>query len=348
MVRLTRKHAWAALAIIFLTLILWVLSKHWGNLLNLAGMLVIGIIIAYLLTPLCDLLERKLPRAAAITLILLMVCSALAAFALLFIPRMVREALALVDRFPMIMESVQIILGNLQNHMETMGIPKGIQSSVAAYADELQQKTTDTVMRFLEKTISGISVLPALFIELVLGFYFLKDRDYFGRVLTNLIPLAFRRKILQVASEVNHILHCFIRGEVFIAGIVGILATVGYAAIGLPYALILGFLAGLLEFIPYFGPWLGAIPALLVAWLAGSHKFIWTLAVILLIQQLENVFITPRILGGVVNLHPVYIILSLWTGGMFFGIVGMFLAVPAVLILRVLFKHIYLSIVAIK
>jgi predicted PurR-regulated permease PerM len=164
MVRLTRKHAWAALAIIFLTLILWVLSKHWGNLLNLAGMLVIGIIIAYLLTPLCDLLERKLPRAAAITLILLMVCSALAAFALLFIPRMVREALALVDRFPMIMESVQIILGNLQNHMETMGIPKGIQSSVAAYADELQQKTTDTVMRFLEKTISGISVLPALFI----------------------------------------------------------------------------------------------------------------------------------------------------------------------------------------
>lgn len=348
MMKLTRRHIWAILSIILLLLILWVLSQHWERLRNLIGMVIIGIIIAYILTPICDLLEKKMPRAVAISLILLVVGLALTAFVLLFIPRMVREALALAERFPIMMEYIRNMLRNIQNHMETMGIPKGIQDSLVAYADAFQKKATDTVMRFLERTVSGISMLPTLFIELVLGFYFLKDRDYFGRVLTNLIPLGCRRKIIQVASEMNHILHCFIRGEVFIAGTVGIMATIGYVSIGLPYALILGFLAGLLEFIPYFGPWLGAIPALLVAWLAGSHKFLWTLVVILLIQQLENVFITPRILGGVVNLHPVYIILSLWTGGLFFGIAGMFLAVPVVLIFRVIVKHVYLSIVSIQ
>jgi predicted PurR-regulated permease PerM len=126
------------------------------------------------------------------------------------------------------------------------------------------------------------------------------------------------------------------------------LATVAYLLVGLPYALTLGFLAGLLEFIPYFGPWLGAIPAIIIAYLSGSQTFIWTLVVVLLIQQLEGVLITPRILSGVVNLHPVYVILSLWAGGLFFGIAGMFLAVPSVLILRVIIKHIYLNIVAIK
>ncbi len=346
--KLTRKHAWAALTIIVLLLILWVIYRHWEKIMHLFGMLVVGIIIAYILTPLCDLLERKMPRAAAISLILIAVGSAFAAFVFLFIPRMVKEALALVDRFPDIMRFIRRTLSSIQSRMDTMGIPKGIQNSIAAYADAFQRQTTNTVMGLLERSISGISLLPTLFIELVLGFYFLKDREYFGRVLTNLIPLPSRRKVLLVASEMNYILHCFIRGEVFIAGTVGILATIGYVLVGLPYALILGFLAGLLEFIPYFGPWLGAVPALLIGWLAGSHKFLWTLVVILLIQQLENVFITPKILGGVVNLHPVYIILSLWTGGSFFGVAGMFLAVPAVLILRVIIRHIYLSIVAVK
>jgi predicted PurR-regulated permease PerM len=195
---------------------------------------------------------------------------------------------------------------------------------------------------------STVYKLPSLFIVLVLGFYFLKDREYFGEVLSKLIPIRSRRKVLPVAAEVNHILHCFIRGEVFIASAVGILASAGYLLVGLPYALILGLLAGILEFIPYFGPWLGAIPAVIVACITDTRTLIWTLAVILSIQQLEGVFLTPRILSGVVNLHPVYVILSLWAGGLFFGIVGMFLAVPVVLILRVIFKHIYLSLVAIK
>ena len=345
--KLTRKHAWAAFSIIVLLLILWAMTRHWEKLMHLFSILFISIIIAYILTPLCEYLERRIPRTAAIALILLVVGSFVAAFFLILVPGMVKEALALVDRFPAIMKFIYNITSSIQKHMETMGIPKGIQDSITAYADGFQREAAKTIMRLLERTVSGVTLLPSLFIGLVLGLYFLKDREYFGRILLSLIPLQSRRKIIQAASEINYILHCFIRGEAFIAGTVGIMATIGYLLIGLPYALILGFLAGLLEFIPYFGPWLGAIPALLIGWLMGSHKFLWTLVVIVLIQQLENVFITPKILGGAVDLHPVYIILSLWTGGALFGVAGMFLAVPSVLILRVIVKHIYLNIVAI-
>ena len=345
--RLTRKHAWAALIIIILLLILWSAWRHWEKITRLFGILFISAAIAYILTPLCDFLERRLPRTAAILIIIISVGMIISGFIFLFLPRIIKEALTLADRLPVIVKLIRNTAHSIQNHMESLGVPKGIQNAILTYMDTFQIEITNSLMGFLERSAGVISLLPSLFVELILGFYLLKDREYFGRVLINLIPLACRKRVLQTAAEINHILHNFIRGEVFIAGTVGILATLGYALIGLPYALILGFLAGLLEFIPYFGPWLGAVPALIIAWIAGSHKILWTLIVIILIQQLENIFITPKILGGAVNLHPVYIILSLWAGGVFFGVPGMFLAVPAVLILRIIIKYIYLSIVTI-
>lgn len=346
--KLTKRHIWIGVIIIVGLLIIWVMSHYWTQFSHLIKILIVAIIIAYVLTPLCEFLEKKLPRSFAIGLIILTLGSIITAFILLFIPRMINEFTTLVERFPLIMQYIRNALGTIQNRMEIMGIPKGIQDSITSYADTFQKKATDTTMKSLERMVTGVAILPSLFIELVLGFYFLKDREYFGEMLKKLITIPSRRKILPVASEINHILHRFIRGEVLIATTVGILATVGYLLVGLPYALTLGFIAGILEFIPYFGPWLGAIPALIIAYLSGSQTFIWTLIVVLLIQQLEGVLITPRILSGVVNLHPVYVILSLWAGGLFFGIAGMFLAVPSVLILRVIIKHVYLNIVAIK
>jgi predicted PurR-regulated permease PerM len=346
--KLTKRYVWLFLTIIILIISLFIITTQWDKLASLFKMLVVSIVIAYVLTPLCDILEKKLPRIWAIAVIILTMAALLALIIMFFIPALVNEVMVLIDRFPIMMKSIRNIFSNIQTQMNTMGIPANIQESIVAYVDYFQEQVTAFVMHFLERSVSGITVLPTLFIEIVLGFYFLKDREYFAKVLTNIIPLRSRRSVLQVASEINHILHSFIRGEVFIASVVGTLATAGYLIIGLPYALILGFLAAVLEFIPYFGPWLGAFPAIIIASLAGTGKLLWTLVVIILIQQLENIFIAPKILSQVVDLHPVYIILSLWTGGMFFGVIGMFLAVPSVLILRIIIKHIYLKIVAIR
>lgn len=346
--KLTRRHIWIFLTVLIFAAIVWFIAVQWDKLASLFRMLILGVIIAYIFTPLCDVLERKLSRIWAIAVIVLTMAALLIVIALFFLPRMADEIMELVERFPVLMESIRDVLSNIQAGMDTMGIPDGIQDSINAYSSTFQEKATRFIMNFLDRSVIGVSSLPSLFMGFVLGFYFLKDREYFARVLTNIIPIRSRRTIVLVASQINHILHCFIRGEVFTAAVVGALATTAYLIIGLPYALLLGFLAALFEFIPYFGPWIGAAPALILAYLAGPGKFLWSVVAILLIQQLENVFISPKILGNVVSLHPVYIILALWTGGQFFGIAGMFLAVPAVLILRVIIKHIYLSIVAIK
>ena len=146
----------------------------------------------------------------------------------------------------------------------------------------------------------------------------------------------------------NYILHCFIRGEVFIAGTVGILATIGYVLVGLPLCPDSWFSGRAAGIHPLFRPMAGAVPALLIGWLAGSHKFLWTLVVILLIQQLENVFITPKYWAGGESASGIHYSVLMDRRLFSSGVAGMFLAVPAVLILRVIIRHIYLSIVAVK
>ncbi len=104
--------------------------------------------------------------------------------------------------------------------------------------------------------------------------------------------------------------------------------------------------AGIFEIVPYFGPVLGSIPAVMIALLNSPSKMIATLIVVILVQQLESNIITPKIMGDHVGLHPIYIIVALWLAGVFFGVIGMFFAVPTVLILKVIIKNIYLAIVS--
>ena len=330
------------LSVIPLLLILLAAIMHRQKLLHLLEIIVVAVVIAYILTPLCDVLEKKMPRTAAVAIILLVVCAGLAAFVFFFIPRMAKEAMTLTDRFPAVMQFIRQVLGGIQDRMDSMGIPKGIQDSVSMYADSFQRKATDTVMRFLEHAVSAVSLLPSLLIELILGFTF-KRSGVFLPILTGFIPLTSKDDS-QTVSEINHILHCFIRGEVFIAGTVGILTTAVYLLIGLPCpdTGISGRNAGIHSLLRVAWE-----QCLLVAYLEAL-KVHMDPSRQLMIQQLENAFITPKILSGAVDLHPAYIILSLWAGGLFFGVAGMFLAVPLILILRVIIKHIYLSIVSVQ
>jgi Domain of unknown function DUF20. len=161
-----------------------------------------------------------------------------------------------------------------------------------------------------------------------------------------LIPSKAKGSVLQVASQVNGVLNQFIRGQLLIALVVAIFTTIGYWIIGLPYAMVLGLIAGIFEIIPYFGPFLGAIPALIVAILNSPSKFIWTIIIAVITQQLEGNIFTPKIMGDHVGLHPVYIIIVLWLGGFFFGVLGMLFAVPVTLILNIILKNAYISIVS--
>ncbi|MEG0766830.1 MAG: AI-2E family transporter, partial [Clostridia bacterium] len=164
----------------------------------------------------------------------------------------------------------------------------------------------------------------------LLTFYFLRDRERFCHRLAMWIPIRHRRIAVRTAAESRRALLGYLRGQMVVAGVVGVLTAVGLLIIGVPAWLALGMLMALLDLIPYFGPLLGTIPILLFSAAMGWQKALWALAMVLVVQQIEGNIIAPRVIGDSTGLHPVTVILSLTAGNMVWGPWGMLLALPVV------------------
>jgi len=146
-------------------------------------------------------------------------------------------------------------------------------------------------------------------------------------------------------NKTGEILSCFIQGQLLTALIIGIMETVALAIIGVKYSPILGFIGGISNIIPYFGPFIGAIPSVAVALIDSPVKAFWTVVAFLVIQQIDNAFISPKIIEGRLGLHPITTILAVLAGGEFFGIIGMLVAVPVTAVLKVILKRLIEAIV---
>jgi len=345
--KINRKFFGIVLVILFCVVTIYLFVKEWDSFFQLIKIVFYSVILGYILTPLCSLLEKLVPRPYAVLLLYLFVGGLLALFFILFIPILWKEILSLNEYLPNLSRRVHEFTDEAQKWFRKIGMPEGLRFQIEQYLDGIQRDFFDFIGKIFERMVNGAIRITELFIVPVLSFYFIKDRDYFKKIMTELIPIKWRKDVFKTLRKIHLILNQFIRGELIIVAIVSILATIGFLIIQLPYAVILGIGCGIFEFIPYAGPWLGAIPAVLIAFLNSPSKALWTIITVLIVQQLEGNFITPKIMSTQVELHPVFIILSLWIGGSLFGIMGMFLAVPTVLILRVSLKDLYLKIVSI-
>lgn len=336
------------LALLSFSLLLFAVVSHWEKLSSVFRTIFFAIIISYILVPISEWLERFMPRNIAIIVLFGGVSLLLVAIGFLVVPPFIRQVISLSEYIPQYAYQLKQLAAGFQSRLKNMGLPYGVQQAMEETIEDIQGRlvglTRDTIKRFMD----GASGISEVFMIPVLSFYFLKDRKYFKRLIISLIPSRYRKGIMRTFSEVHYILNRFIRSQIIISLVIWVFSTIGYFIVGIPYALLLGVVAGVFEIIPYFGPWLGAVPAVVITLLNVPSKVIWTIVVTVAVQQLEGSFITPKIMGDHVGLHPVYIILSLWIGGMFFGITGMLLAVPVVLIIRVILKNIYLSIVTVS
>jgi len=168
----------------------------------------------------------------------------------------------------------------------------------------------------------------------------MKDAEFFKKGALSLVPRRWRNEIIGTCREINEILSCFIQGQLLTALIIGIMETVALAIIGVKYSPILGFIGGISNIIPYFGPFIGAIPSVAVALIDSPVKAFWTV-----VQQIDNAFISPKIIEGRLGLHPITTILAVLAGGEFFGIIGMLVAVPVTAVLKVILKRLIEAIV---
>jgi predicted PurR-regulated permease PerM len=177
----------------------------------------------------------------------------------------------------------------------------------------------------------------------IIAFYLLVDLPHIRRVSEDLVPPNAKEEVMVVAHRLNHAVGGFFRGQLAVALIVGIMVSIGLAIIGLPFWLIVGMIAGAFNVIPLIGPWVGAIPGIVIAFTTGGGvgQAIAVAIVMTVAQQIDNHFISPLVMQRAVNLHPAVVMLALLAGGTLGGFFGLLLAVPTAAVLKIILGHLW-------
>ena len=184
--------------------------------------------------------------------------------------------------------------------------------------------------------------LISFILGILISFYLISDLSYFSELIKIVVRVFSKKKMSmrtkKVIKKLNEVVSGFIRGQLLDALIVGILNSIGMVAIGLDFAIVIGMMAGACNVIPYFGMYIAMVPAVIVGLLSGVPMKALLAALIMIgVQQIDTMVISPRVIGGSVGLHPVFVILSITVAGSYFGLFGMLLAVPVAAMIKVLF-----------
>ncbi|MBU3181189.1 AI-2E family transporter [Clostridium psychrophilum] len=197
------------------------------------------------------------------------------------------------------------------------------------------------VYSYLSVSINGIvslfagigNILINSFIGLFISFYLLKDYEFFKNLYLNSVSFIMKeskyRRLNKTIFEVNGIMSSFIRGQLLDGLIVGLISSIGLSIIGLDFAFLIGLTAGISNIIPYVGPLIGCIPAVIIGLLSPNPIMaLWAVLLLLAVQQLDSAVISPKIVGDSMGLHPIFVIMAITIGGSLAGILGMLLSVP--------------------
>ncbi len=303
---------------------------------RIALLLLVASTLAYLLCPLERLFRQRLRLSQGLASVLAFASAALAlaVLAVFGIPALLRQVAALGQSAPQLVESFGDLLRALSARMAALGLPEETVLALQSRAGDLLTLFAEFLFSRLMQVVQGVSNLGYLLFAPVLAFYMLRDRRRLFAYLTRLIPSRVRKPVLRVALAVRDAMAAYVHGQLTVSAITGTLTALGLLVIGLPAWLALGLVMAVCNLIPYFGPWLGMIPIALFSVTKGFPTFLGGIAVVLLAQQIENLVVSPHVIGDTASLHPALVVLFLIAGGWLAGLPGMFYAIPAALSLR--------------
>jgi predicted PurR-regulated permease PerM len=337
----------------------------------------IAALIAFLLKPVVRFFHHrcKIPRVLSVLLSYLFLILIILLSPLIFIPAII-DAFSFLDKI-----DYKILIDNSLNWAEQTLIGlENVNTKILGFYLDLDT-VVDSLLGFLQNTSAEITPTATITNSLrsvatvtfdvatnlvgtmssgVLGFivilasaiYLSLDGHKFGRQFLNAIPEAYRPEVEILLSQLRKTWRAYFRGQLNLMLFIGLITWMGNTAIGLPGALALGVIAGILELIPGLGPFLAAVPAVIIALLQGStylevNHFVFALIVIGLytaIQQIENTFIVPHILGEAVDLHPLVVMLGVVVGANVAGLLGALLAAPVIASIREIVRYLYAKI----
>lgn len=295
-------------------------------------------ILFYLCRPLIQVLESwRVPRTAAILLIFLLIISLLTFIVLKIGPIVQQQFVNLYDNIPGMIKAIQGGLALLEEKMDT--VPPYVQETVNYIGGQLESIFKQTGA-FVGNFLSGLfELMFAIIVVPFILFYLLKDSEKFVPQVVRLFPSSKEKEIRDVLSDMDNALGSYIQGQLFVSMCVGVLLFIGYMIIGLDYALLLALIGMVLNVIPFLGPFLAGVPAVIVAFFQDPMMVVWALIAMTVAQQTESNLISPQVIGHKLNIHPLMIILLILVGGKIAGILGMILIVPSYAVLKVIAKH---------
>lgn len=282
--------------------------------------------------PLCRALERRLPASGAAAVSLLVLLLGAGGVVLVLLPPLLRQLSQLAEALPALISWVQARYGDLQAWMAQRGM--NLTTVLDGLIPQIGQKAGAVLSALADMAAGAVQGLGKVLLAPLLAFYLLRDRARFSLWLTMVIPVQHRARAVRAAREMRRETAGFLRGQLMLSLAVGAMTALALLLTGTPGWLLLGALMGVLELVPYIGPFLAGVPAVLLALQGGWIRALWTLAVLLIVQQIESAFLSPRLLSGATQLHPLIVLLAVSAGGMIGGAWGMMLVIPAVVSVR--------------
>jgi predicted PurR-regulated permease PerM len=318
--------------------------------------------IVFLLNPVVTRLQaRHIPRALGTGLSYVAVVGLTALVILLVAPLATRQYDDLADRWPELRKDLEEDVNNLSQRSEENQWPIRFptwdelenQFSAKDAADtnndgvvsqaEEQDRFAAQISTARELALKVFHVGIIFLIGPIIAFYLLVDLPHIRRVFRSLVPERARGDSMVLTRRLSTAIGGYFRGQLAVAFVVGIMASIGMLIIDLPFWLIVGMIAGLFNMIPLIGPWVGAVPGIIIAFTTGggTSKAIAVAVVMAIVQQIDNHFISPMVMQRAVKLHPAVVMLALLAGGTLAGFFGLLLAVPTVATLKIVCGHVW-------
>lgn len=288
----------------------------------------LAIVLTYLLAPAVDYLQRHgMRRATAILLLYLLITLGTAVAVVYLLPGFLDEINRLGAQLPSYARRARALLEGVRQDAASATLPAGVRNALLERIDGTEAWVSARLAALTDGLMRAVLGAAPLLLAPVIAFYLLNDLERFRAAVT--ARLAGRgQRWLELLRAIDRVVAGFIRGQLLVAGCVGVLVTLASALLGLRFPVLLGLFAGLADLVPYFGPAIGAVPVLAMALLESPATMIQVLLALLLIQWLENTILAPRVLGQTVGLHPLAVIAALLVAGRHFGLPGLLLAVP--------------------
>jgi len=298
-----------------------------------------ALMLAYFFDPLYKfLLNKKAPKVLAIIIVFGIIITLLILAIFFLIPSVINQLNILYKEIPNFIENYQNLILSIKPQLSKFINPADVEILLKENLSELQRSVlgfSQSIVIYLSNIVSSIT-FGIVIVPLIL-FYLMRDMVKFKENLYIFVSKKNKKEFKEVLEEIDHIVSGFIRGRIIVCFIVGTLIGIGLYFLNLEFALIIGIVSGIFNFIPYLGPIVGVVLTLIFA--IGSPW--WTLLMIVvlfvLVNQIEAVFLNPKILGQGLGLHPLTVVLSMLICGQLLGILGVLVAVPLTAILKVLF-----------